>query len=61
MLVYRVEREYIEFYEFRNLGTRDINESLTNIEVGLSVFSAFISPKVVNMTVIQNCFMAKGL
>ena len=24
-----------------------MNESLTNIEVGLSVFSAFLSPKVV--------------
>ena len=57
--VYRVNREYIDSYETRNLDKRDLYETSFNIEVGLSAFSAFHSSTLVNMTLIQNYFIVK--
>ena len=38
--VYRVNRECVDLYESTQLGTRDLNERLINIEGGVGVFSA---------------------
>ncbi|MDP8206458.1 MAG: DUF4249 family protein [Candidatus Electryonea clarkiae] len=43
LIVYRINQEYADMYEWRNQDSRDLNEPLTNIENGLGVFSAFNS------------------
>ncbi|MBT7616590.1 MAG: DUF4249 family protein [Calditrichaeota bacterium] len=43
VIVYRVNSEYADMYEWREQDSRDLNEPLTNISNGLGVFSAFNS------------------
>ncbi|MDA3862202.1 MAG: hypothetical protein PF445_13365 [Melioribacteraceae bacterium] len=46
MVLYRVNKEYVDLYESRDQDSRNLNEPLTNIENGLGVFSAFASDSV---------------
>ena len=41
VMIYRINKEYVDLYISRNQNTRELNEPLTNIVNGLGVFSAF--------------------
>jgi len=46
LMVYRLNREYLEMYLSRSQDSRDLNEPLTNVENGLGIFTALNSSTV---------------